>query len=279
MKSSMRNRMKTICLYGLMFALAAYSLFPFYWAINSSLKSSAELFSPSFWPTKPQWSNYLDVFMQQPFGENILNSVMVAVLTVVFCLSLALFAAYGVGRINFRGKKLLMLTFLSVSMFPQIALLSGLFQVIRALGLYDNIAALIFSYTIFTLPFSIWILTTFIREVPRGLEEAAIMEGAGTFTIIFKIFLPLMGPAFVTTGLLAFIGAWNEFLFALTFTLTDGARTVPVAIAMMTGASEYELPWANIMAASVVVTLPLVFLVFIFQKKIVAGLTAGAMKG
>jgi trehalose/maltose transport system permease protein len=164
-------------------------------------------------------------------------------------------------------------------MFPQIAVLSGLFEMIRALGLFNRKPALILSYLIFTLPFTVWTLTVFMRDLPKGLEEAAIVDGAGPFTIIFKVFLPVLAPALVTTTLLGFIAAWNEFLFALTFSLTDRSRTVPVAIALMSGASEHEIPWGRIMAASILVTLPVIFLVWVFQKRIVSGLTAGAVKG
>jgi len=166
-----------------------------------------------------------------------------------------------------------------VSMFPQIAVLSGMFELINSLGLYNNLLALSFSYLIFTLPFTVWVLTTFMRELPKELEEAAIVDGATPFTIVTRVFMPLMGPALVTTGLLAFIAAWNEFLFALTFTLSSEMRTVPVAIALISGASSYELPWGNIMAASVIVTVPLIVLVLVFQRRIVSGLTAGAVKG
>jgi trehalose/maltose transport system permease protein len=135
------------------------------------------------------------------------------------------------------------------------------------------------SYTIFTLPFTVWVLTTFMRELPTEIEEAAIVDGATPWVIITKVFLPLLWPALVTTGLLAFIGAWNEFLFALTFTISEDMRTVPVAIALLSGASVQEIPWGPIMAASVIVTVPLIILVLIFQRKIVAGLTAGGVKG
>jgi trehalose/maltose transport system permease protein len=154
-----------------------------------------------------------------------------------------------------------------------------MFELIRLLGLYNNMLGLSLSYMILTLPFTVWILTTFMRELPKELEEAAVMDGASPWIIIRRVFMPLMWPALVTTGLLAFIAAWNEFLFALTFTLTDGQRTVPVAIALISGASAYELPWGNIMAASVIVTVPLIVLVLIFQRRIVSGLTAGAVKG
>jgi trehalose/maltose transport system permease protein len=256
-----------------------YTVFPFYWAIVSSLKTGSELFKVEFWPSDPAWDNYVAVFREQPFGRNILNSVFVAVSTVLLSLSLAVAAAYALGRIQFRGRTTLLFVVLGVSMFPQIAVLSGMFELIRAMGLYNNLFALTLSYMIFTLPFTVWVLTTFMRELPKELEEAAIVDGAKPYTIVTKVFMPLMGPALATTGLLAFIAAWNEFLFALTFTLSSEMRTVPVAIALISGASSYELPWGNIMAASVIVTVPLIVLVLIFQRAIVSGLTAGAVKG
>ena len=173
----------------------------------------------------------------------------------------------------------LLMVILGVSMFPQVAVLSGMFELIRWLGLYNNLLGLTLSYLIFTLPFTVWVLTTFMRELPKELEEAAMMDGATPFATITRVFLPLMGPALATTGLLAFIAAWNEFLFALTFTLTNEMRTVPVAIALISGASAFELPWGRIMAASVIVTVPLILLVLVFQRRIVSGLTAGAVKG
>jgi len=256
-----------------------YTVFPFYWAIVSSLKAGSELFKVEFWPSQPAWDNYLAVFREQPFGRNILNSVFVAVSTVMLSLALAVAASYALGRIQFRGRTILLFTILGVSMFPQIAVLSGMFELVRALGLYNNLLSLTLSYMIFTLPFTVWVLTTFMRELPKELEEAAVVDGAKPFTIVTKVFMPLMGPALATTGLLAFIAAWNEFLFALTFTLSGDMRTVPVAIALISGASSYELPWGNIMAASVIVTVPLIVLVLVFQRRIVSGLTAGAVKG
>jgi trehalose/maltose transport system permease protein len=160
-----------------------------------------------------------------------------------------------------------------------VAVLSGMFELIRMLGLYNSLGSLILSYTVFSLPFSVWILTTFMRGIPKDLEEAAIVDGATPWQIITRIFMPVLWPALVTTGLLAFIGAWNEFMFAITFILSNENRTVPVAISMISGDSQYELPWGPVMAASVVVTVPLIALVLIFQRKIVEGLTAGAVKG
>ncbi len=168
---------------------------------------------------------------------------------------------------------------LAVSMFPQIAVLAGLFELIRFLGIFNTPWAMILSYTIFTLPFTVWVLTTFMRDLPVEIEEAAIVDGATPWVIITQVFMPLLWPALVTTGLLAFIGAWNEFLFALTFTSSETTRTTPVAIGLLSGASQQEIPWGPIMAASVIVTVPIVVLVLVFQRKIVAGLTSGGVKG
>lgn len=265
--------------YVLVTFIFVYTVFPFYWAIVSSLKAGSALFQVDFIPPDPAWDNYVSVFQEQPFARNILNSVIVSVTTVAISLFLAVTAAYALGRVYFRGRGTLLLVVLGVSMFPQVAVLSGMYEVVRWLNLYNSLPALILAYLIFTLPFTVWVLTTFMRELPRELEEAAIVDGANSWQIITRVFLPLLGPALATTGLLAFIAAWNEFLFALTFTLTGDMRTVPVAIALISGASAFELPWGNIMAASVIVTVPLIVLVLIFQRKIVSGLTAGAVKG
>lgn len=255
------------------------SVFPLYYAVVTSFKSGAALFEVDYLPAALDWSNYRAVFREQPFGRNILNSVMVATGVVLVGLALSVTASFALARIPFRGRTLLLMTLLSVAMFPQVAVLSGLFELVRTLGLYNSLGSLGLSYMIFTLPFTTWVLTAFMRDLPGELEEAAIMDGARPLTIVVRVFLPLMGPALAATGLLAFIAAWNEFLFALTFTLTHDQRTVPVAIALISGASQYELPWGQVMAASVAVTVPLVLMVLVFQRRIVAGLTTGAIKG
>src|ERR671918_2969860 len=193
-----------------------YTVFPFYWAIVSSLKSGSELFTVDFWPPHPAWDNYIAVFREQPFGRNILNSLFVAVSTVILSLGLAVAAAYALGRIRFRGRTTLLIVVLAVSMFPQVAVLSGMFELIRSLGLYNSLPGLVLANLMLTLPFTVWVLTTFMRELPREIEEAALVDGATPFDILWRVFLPPMMPAAVTTGLLAFIVAWNEFLFALT---------------------------------------------------------------
>ena len=265
--------------YLLVTVIVLFAVFPFYYAIVSSLKSGSQLFQVDYFPVFWEWKNYVSVFRDQPFGTNIFNSALVSGAVVVLSLLMGVTAAYALGRVQFKGRGMLLMTILGVSMFPQVVVLSGMFELIRAFGLYNNMLGLILAYMIFTLPFTVWVLTTFMRDLPKELEEAAVMDGATPWVTITQVFMPLMWPALVTTGLLAFIAAWNEFLFALTFTLTDAQRTVPVAIALISGASQFELPWGSIMAASVIVTLPVMVLVLIFQRRIVSGLTAGAVKG
>jgi trehalose/maltose transport system permease protein len=270
---------KQVGKWALIAVIMVYAIFPFYYAVITSLKPSSELFQVDYWLYSVDLGNYAQIFSQDSFIQAIGNSILVAISVVFIALLLGVTASYALGRVRFRGRTTVMLVVLGVSMFPQVAVLSGLFEVIRTLNLYNSPGGLILSYTIFTLPFTVWVLTTFMRQLPMELEEAAIMDGATPWVTLTKVFLPLMWPAMATTGLLAFIAAWNEFLFALTFTLTDSQRTVPVAIALISGGSQHELPWGPIMAASVTVTVPLVILVMIFQRRIVSGLTAGAVKG
>lgn len=255
------------------------SLFPLLYAVSTSLKQGTALFSPAIWPEQPTVANYLSLFRDQPFARNLLNSAVVAGGVVALSLALSLPAAWALSRVSFRGRGALMLTVLSASMFPQVAVLSGMFELVQAFGLYDHLGALLLADLVITLPFTVWVLVTFMRQLPREVEEAAMMDGLGVFTLIFRIFMPLLWPAMVATGLLAFIAAWNEFLFALTFTISTEQRTVPVAIALVSAGNGYEAPWGAIMAASVIVTLPLIGLVVYFQRQIVAGLTAGSVKG
>lgn len=266
-------------LYCLGALLLFYMLFPFLWAVVTSLKGGAELFEATIWPRDPAWGNYVEIFVEQPFGQNILNSVLVAGASVGLSLALGLSAAYALGRIQFRGRGLLLVAILSVSMFPQVAVLSGMFELVRMLGLYNTLGALVMSYLVFTLPFTVWIATAFIRGLPQELEEAAMLDGVPSWKILTHVFLPMITPALVSIGLLAFLVAWNEFLFAITFTLTNERRTVPVAIALISGASRYEIPWGHIMAASVTVTAPIIVLVLAFQKRIVSGLSIGTRGG
>lgn len=279
MNRNVKSLMMKAGFYLLVVAIVIFAVFPFYYAILTAFETGSALFDVNYLPESFSFSNYLSVFEGQPFGRNIFNSIFVSVMVVALSLLMGVTASYALARVKFAGRGLLLVTILSVSMFPQVAVLSGMFELIRAVGLYNSMFGLAISYMMLTLPFTVWILTAFMRELPRELEEAAVMDGASPWTVITRVFLPVMWPAMVTTGLLAFIMAWNEFLFALTFTLTNEQRTVPVAIALISGASQFEMPWGNIMAASVIVTVPLIVLVLIFQRRIVSGLTAGAVKG
>ena len=258
-----------------------YTIFPFYWAVVSSLKPSAELFvTPvSYWPRHLTFENYVAVWSNGDFRRTLINSVIVAGSSVLLSLAIGAVGSYALGRLEFRGKSVMLYTILAMTMFPAIAVLGSLYQIIRSLHLYNTYAALILTYLTFSLPFTVWVLANFFKGMPAELEQAALVDGATPFQTFYLVLLPLAAPGLVTTGLLAFISAWNEFLFALTFTIDTKARTVPVTIAQFGGKSSFELPWGSIMAASVTVTVPLIVLVLIFQRRIMAGLTAGAVKG
>lgn len=268
--------------------IAVYLLFPFYWAINSSLKTEAQLqMTPgTFVPRAPGTDdisvtlrNYQAVFQNDRFLTGLKNSVIVAVSTTVISLVVGSFAAFALGKLRFRGKSPSLYLILSMTMFPQVAVLTGLYAVISTLNI-PAIPSMILSYMLFTLPFTTWVMTSFFEGLPGELMQSAQVDGATPFQTFYMILLPLTLPALVTTGLLAFINAWNEYLFALTFTTIEpDARTVPVAIALFTGQISFQEPFGEIMAAAIVVTIPLLVLVLAFQKKIMAGLTAGAVKG
>lgn len=264
-----------------------YTLFPFYWMIATSLKTEAEFFGPaSLIPQSPTLNNYVQVFSNvnaqgnNEFLAAMLNSAIVSGTSVLLSLAIGSFAAYALGRMQFRGRMVMMYAVLAMTMFPQISILSGLFTIVSDLGVYGSLSSLIVTYPLLTLPFTVWTLTSFFRGLPGELEQAALVDGATVFQTFYRILLPLTAPALVTTGLLAFISAWNEYLFALTFTVINpGARTVPVAIALFSGGVQRQDPVLQVMAGAVIVTLPLVVLVLIFQRRIVEGLTAGAVKG
>ena len=279
MNTSPRAIFWNVLFYLAVVLIVVVAVFPFYYAVLTSFESGTAIFEVNYLPASFDLSNYVSVLSGRNFIRSVANSVFIATVTVVAALFLAVTASYALARVRFRGRGLLLMTILAVSMFPQIAVLAGLYELVNFLNLMNTPWAMILSYTIFTLPFTVWVLTTFMRDLPVEIEEAAIVDGASPWVIITQVFMPLLWPALVTTGLLAFIGAWNEFLFALTFTITESQRTVPVAIALLSGASQQEIPWGPIMAASVIVTVPLIVLVLIFQRKIVAGLTAGGVKG
>lgn len=270
-----------ITFYFLVGGIFIYTVFPFYWAFNTSIKSEQQAILPTkYLHDDPTLENYEAVFKNEQFTNALLNSTIVSSISVVLSLVVGSFAAYALGRVKFRGRVFMMYAVLAMTMFPQISILSGLYGIIRELDLSGNVLSLVVSYPIFTLPFTVWVLTAFFKGLPSELEQAALVDGASPFQVFYRILLPLTMPALVTTGLLTFIAAWNEYLFALTFTSTNAdSYTVPVSIALFSGEVSFQDPVAEIMAATVVVTIPLIILVLIFQRQIIGGLTAGAVKG
>ncbi|MCA9872929.1 MAG: carbohydrate ABC transporter permease [Anaerolineales bacterium] len=288
MTKETREIINRILFYLILILVAIYLLFPFYWALNSSFKTENQLqMTPAtFLPRDPAtrdvaftFRNYQGVFQNEDFGRGLINSTIVAISTTVLSLVVGSFAAFALGKLRFRGKTPSLYLILSMTMFPQVAVLTGLYAVIRELQI-PAIPSMILSYMLFTLPFTTWVMTSFFKGLPTELMQSAQVDGATPFQTFYKILLPLTLPALVTTGLLAFINAWNEYLFALTFTtIESSARTVPVVMALFTGQISRQEPFGEIMAAAILVTIPLLILVLIFQQKIVEGLTAGAVKG
>ena len=268
-----------VLFYLLVAAIIVFNLFPFVWALLSSFRPSSELFSTKLLPTQLTLAHYQAVFKDARFVAGLINSIIVAGCTVLIALGLGSLCAYALGRLPFRFKGPVLYLVLTMTMFPTIAVLSGLFVMLKTLSLFNTRQGLIVTYLIFTMPFTIWVMTQYFRSLPKELEEAAYVDGASPLKVFWDILLPLTVPGLVSTGLLAFIAAWNEFLFALTFTVTDTMKTVPVVISQFSGSSSFEQPWGSIMAGSMVVTIPLVILVMIFQYRIVEGLTSGAVKG
>jgi trehalose/maltose transport system permease protein len=261
--------------------IVLYTLFPFYWAIVSSLTPTNDLYvTPvNFWPQSFTLDHYKQVFENGSFMRALLNSAIVSFGVVILALLLGTLGAYALGRLKFRGKTIILYLILSMTMFPGVAILGSLFQIMKRLGTFNTLQGLIIVYLTFTLPFTVWVLSNFFRAMPDELEQAALVDGATPMKALWQILLPLAVPGMVTTGLLAFISAWSEFIFARTFTIDERAITVQVAIANFTGNQQFEQPFAVKMAAAVVVTLPLLVGVLIVQKRIIAGLTAGAVKG
>ncbi|SHH39763.1 carbohydrate ABC transporter permease [Thermosipho atlanticus] len=270
-----------VILYLLVAIILIWCIFPFYWAVVSSLKPDQDLFeiNPSLFPKRITFENYIKVFTERPFHVNIWNSIVVAGTTTIVSLIIGSLAAYAIARLRFKGKVIVMSLILAVSMFPQVSILGSLFVLLRSMKLINTYPGLILPYVSITLPLTTWILQNFFKELPKEVEESAAIDGCSRLRTLWSIVLPMAAPGLVATGLLTFISAWNEFLFALTFMQRPEKYTVPVAIALFKGASQYEIPWGQIMAAAVIVTAPLVILVLIFQKKIIAGLSAGSVKG
>jgi trehalose/maltose transport system permease protein len=282
-KRRTRRAVGRIPFFLLLLIIVVYIVFPFYWAVRSAFTPDAELFKTpvSYWPSNPTWSNFSAVLTSSDFQQALINSTIVAGSVTLIALALGSLAGYALGRFRFRGRSAALYMMLSMTIFPQIAILGALYTMINNFQLYNTLTALIFSYMILVLPLTVWILTSFMRALPKDLEEAAYVDGASPLQVFYKVMLPLIAPGLVTAGLLAFIAAWQEFLYALSFTETPDKHTVTVAITTFTGktGSAYQVPWGEIMAATVIVTVPLIVITLVLQKRILAGLTAGAVKG
>jgi multiple sugar transport system permease protein len=259
--------------------IMVFCLFPFYWLINTSLKTGADLSKASLVPPDPSLENYKSIFENAAFTQALKSSAIVAGASTLIALVIGSFCAYALARLRFPRKFLLLAVILSISTFPPIAIAAPLFKLWTDIDFYNTYQGLILPFLTFILPLTIYILTSFFRDIPKDLEEAALVDGATHFQAFRKVVLPLAAPGLVTAGLLAFIFAWNEFLLSITLTSTPDKRPVSAAIAFFTGSEQFEVPLGTISAATVVITVPLIILCVIFQKRIVAGLTAGAVKG
>ncbi len=259
--------------------VVAVALFPFAWTFITSLKPAEELYTRvvTYWPAHPTLAGYPTLFQATPFGRYFLNSAIVSVCTVLLGLTVSTCAAYSFSRFRFRGRDVILFAFLIINMFPQILLLVPLIVIMRSLHILNSYASLILAYSTFTIPFSVWMLTGFLDALPTELEEAARVDGATGPQAFFHIILPLAAPGIVATGIYIFINAWNEFLYALTFTSGDTFRTVPVGLSTFIGA--YQIRWDLLTAAGVLTSLPIVLAFIVIQKQLIRGLTAGAVKG
>jgi multiple sugar transport system permease protein len=260
-------------------AVVIFCLLPFYWLLNISLKTGPDLSSADLLPPSPTLDNYSSIFQNSAFTRALRNSAIVSLVTTLIGVVVGSFAAYALARLKMRFKFPLLALVLSISTFPQIAIAAPLFRLWSDIGLYNTIIGLVIPYLTFALPLSIYILVSFFKEIPKDLEEAALVDGATHFQAFRKVVVPLAAPGLATTAILTFIAAWNEFLLASTLTSSVDARTVPVAIQQFSGSTQFEVPFGTQAAASVIISIPLILLVLLFQKRIVAGLTAGAVKG
>ena len=258
-----------------------WALFPMLWMVSLSFKDPNTFRSatPTFFPKQWVWTNYKTVFSDALFTSALRNSIGISLIATALAVVVAMFAAYAIARLDFPGKVFLLSMALGIAMFPQAALVGPLFNMWRNLGIYDTWIGLIIPYLTFALPLSIWTMSAFFRQIPWEMEQAAQVDGATAWQAFRKVIIPLAAPGVFTTAILTFFFCWNEFLLAISLTSTNRARTVPAALSFFTGASQFQSPVTAIMAAAVVVTIPVVILVLVFQRRIVAGLTAGAVKG
>jgi multiple sugar transport system permease protein len=254
-------------------------LIPLVWIISLSFKTTGSITDPTFFPVQWTGSNYSGILTTSTFLRPLLNSIGIGLIATFIAVVLASMAAYAVARLNFPGKQVLIGVSLLIAMFPAIALATPLFNIERILGLFNTWPGLIIPYVATGLPLGIYTLSAFFREIPWELEKAAKVDGATPFQAFVRVIAPLAAPGMVTTAILVFLFCWNEFLLAITLTSTTAARTAPAALSFFTGNSQFAVPTGSISAAAVVITIPIIIFVLFFQRRIVAGLTAGAVKG
>jgi multiple sugar transport system permease protein len=259
--------------------IVVYALIPLAWILSLSFKSAASVTDQNILPHHPSLENYRTIFTTGVFVRPLINSLGITIISTVIAVALATLAAYAIARLNFPGKRLVLTAALAIAMFPPISIVGPLFNMWRAIGLYDTWPGLIIPYMTFALPMAIWTLSAFFREIPWELEQAAGVDGATPFQAFRKVIVPLAAPGVFTSAILVFFFAWNDFVFAITLTSTDKSRTVPAALNFFTGASQFQQATGAIAAAAIIVTIPIILLVLAFQRRIVAGLTAGAVKG
>jgi multiple sugar transport system permease protein len=259
--------------------IVLYAIIPILWILSLSFKSEATITDGSIIPKEFSWVNYSTIFKTGVFVRPLINSIGIAIISTVIAVSLATLAAYAIARLNFPGKKLVLSAALGIAMFPPISIVGPLFNMWRSLGLYDTWPGLIIPYMTFSLPMAIWTLSAFFRQIPWELEQAASVDGATPFQAFRKVIVPLAAPGVFTSAILVFFFAWNDFVFAITLTSTDRSRPVTAALNFFTGSSQFAQPTGAIAAAAIVVTIPIIIMVLIFQRRIVAGLTSGAVKG
>ncbi|WP_116114434.1 carbohydrate ABC transporter permease [Austwickia chelonae] len=286
--SAEASRKKTWGMLALAVPIMLWTMVPLLWMLSLSLKDSQSqsdveknLFG-NFWPKEPSLENYDLIFnggARELFLPALRNSLIVCLSATLISVILAMFCAYAISRLAFPGRRLILGTALVVSFFPVISLVTPLYDLWRRIGLFDTIPGLVLPYLSLTLPLSIWIMTAFFKQIPWEMEQAAQVDGATSWEAFRKVIIPLAMPGVFTTAIITFFTAWNDFVFAISLTSSEKARTVPAALAFFTGSSQFEQPTGAIMAASVVVTIPVILLVLIFQQRIVAGLTSGAVKG
>jgi multiple sugar transport system permease protein len=265
-----------------MFLIIAFALIPVLWLLSLSLKDPATIADGRLIPSSVTFDNYKSLFeggFDSPLLRPLINSIVIALISTAIAIVLASFTAYAIARLEFPGKLVILGGALAIAMFPAISTVGPLFDMWRNLGLYDTYAGLIIPYLTFSLPLAIYILVAFFREIPWDLEQAAQVDGATPFQAFRKVIVPLAAPGMFTAAILVFIFCWNDFVFAISLTSSDAARTVPAALAFFTGDSQFTAPTGNIAAAAILVTIPIILFVLFFQRRIVAGLTAGAVKG